>query len=242
MDPFKHQVAIVTGAGSGIGRAISLALSERGATVCLVGRRAHTLENVAASIRDSGGLAKTCPADITLDEELRVLSMRVEQELGRVDILVHSAGTFCQGELSNSSPLDLDLQYRANVHAPFFLTQLMFPLLRSSRGQIVFINSSVGLTTRPGVGQFSATQHALKAFADTLRAEVNAAGVRVLSVYPGRTATPRQEAIHRAEGRAYFPERLLQPEDVAVVVINALALNRTAEVTDIQIRPFAKFD
>ena len=118
----------------------------------------------------------------------------------------------------------------------------MFPLLRSSRGQIVFINSSVGLTTRPGVGQFSATQHALKAFADTLRAEVNAAGVRVLSVYPGRTATPRQEAIHRAEGRAYFPERLLQPEDVAVVVINALALNRTAEVTDIQIRPFAKFD
>jgi len=106
----------------------------------------------------------------------------------------------------------------------------------------VFINSTVGLTTRPTVGQFSATQHALKALADTLREEVNTKGIRVLSVYLGRTATARQAAIFESEGRVYSPERLMQPVDVAMVVINALALNRTAEVTDIKIRPFIKFD
>jgi NADP-dependent 3-hydroxy acid dehydrogenase YdfG len=242
MDPFKEHVAIITGGGSGIGRAISLALSEHGATVCLVGRRAHLLESVAETIWASGGLAKTYCTDITADEEVRALCARVEQELGRVDILVHSAGTFLMGELSTSSVLDLDSQYRANVRAPFFLTQALLPLLRSCRGQIVFINSTVGLTTRPYVGQFSATQHALKAFADTLRDEVNPEGVRILSVYPGRTATPRQATIFKSEGKLYRPERLMQPEDIASVVINALALSRTAEITDIKIRPFIKFD
>jgi NADP-dependent 3-hydroxy acid dehydrogenase YdfG len=242
MHSFKEHVAVITGGGSGIGRAISLALSERGATVCLVGRRAQVLESVATTVRSSGGLARTYSTDITSDQEVGVLAERVEQELGRVDILVHSAGTFVMGELSDSSVLDLDSQYRANVRAPFLLTQVLLPLLGSSRGQIVFINSSVGLTTRPNVGQFSATQHALKAFADTLRDEVNAKGIRVLSVYPGRTATPRQAAIFESEGRPYLPERLIQAHDVAAVVINALALSRTAEVTDIKIRPFFKFD
>jgi NADP-dependent 3-hydroxy acid dehydrogenase YdfG len=242
MHSFKEHVAVITGGGSGIGRAISLALSERGATVCLVGRRAQVLESVATTVRSSGGLARTYSTDITSDQEVGVLAERVEQELGRVDILVHSAGTFVMGELSDSSVLDLDSQYRANVRAPFCLTQVLLPLLGSSRGQIVFINSSVGLTTRPNVGQFSATQHALKAFADTLRDEVNAKGIRVLSVYPGRTATPRQAAIFESEGRPYLPERLMQADDVAAVVINALALSRTAEVTDIKIRPFFKFD
>lgn len=242
MHSFKEHVAVITGGGSGIGRAISLALSERGATVCLVGRRAQVLESVATTVRSSGGLARTYSTDITSDQEVGVLAERVEQELGRVDILVHSAGTFVMGELSDSSVLDLDAQYRANVRAPFLLTQVLLPLLGSSRGQIVFINSSVGLTIRPNVGQFSATQHALKAFADTLRDEINAKGIRVLSVYPGRTATPRQAAIFESEGRPYHPERLMQADDVAAVVINALALSRTAEVTDIKIRPFIKFD
>lgn len=242
MDCFKDLVAVITGGGSGIGRAISLALSERGATVCLVGRRAHVLESVAETVHAAGGLAKTYSTDITSDEELRGLAMRVEQELGRVDILVHSAGAFFMGDLSKSSVRELDLQFRANVHAPLLLTQLLLPLLQSCHGQIVFVNSSVGLTTRPGVGQFSATQHALKAIADTLRAEINVTGVRVLSVYPGRTATPRMETIHLDEGRPYFPERLMQPEDVASIVIDALALKPSAEVTDIQIRPFVKFD
>jgi NADP-dependent 3-hydroxy acid dehydrogenase YdfG len=73
--------------------------------------------------------------------------------------------------------------------------------------------------------------------ADSLRSEVNPRGVRVLSVFPGRTASPMQAAVHADEGRSYQPERLLQPADVAASVVHALALPRTAEVTDIHIRP-----
>jgi NADP-dependent 3-hydroxy acid dehydrogenase YdfG len=113
-------------------------------------------------------------------------------------------------------------------------------MLQVGPGQIVFINSSVGLKAVGGVSQFAATQHSLKAIADSLRDEVNPDGIRVLNVFPGRTATPRQESIFQREGRTYHPELLLQPEDIAAVVVNSLTLPRTAEVTEISIRPLKK--
>jgi NADP-dependent 3-hydroxy acid dehydrogenase YdfG len=112
--------------------------------------------------------------------------------------------------------------------------------LKLQRGQVVFINSSSALTAKPSSAQYDATKHALKAVADSLRGEVNQLGIRVLSVYLGRTATEMQERIHILEGRPYRPDLLLQPEDVASVVINALSLPDTAEVTDIHIRPMIK--
>jgi NADP-dependent 3-hydroxy acid dehydrogenase YdfG len=117
------------------------------------------------------------------------------------------------------------------------LTQRLLPLLKKPRGQIVFVNSSAGLSARHNTGQFSATQHAFKALADALRDEVNADGVRVASIFPGRTATPRISNLHTKEGREFKPELLLQPEDVASVVTNCLYLPWTAEVTNISIRP-----
>jgi NADP-dependent 3-hydroxy acid dehydrogenase YdfG len=102
---------------------------------------------------------------------------------------------------------------------------------------VVFINSSAGPAPRAGIAAYAASKAALKALAESLRAEVNPGGVRVLSVFPGRTATAMQEEVHRLEGKAYEPERLLQPADVAAAVVNALCLPRTAEVTDINVRP-----
>jgi NADP-dependent 3-hydroxy acid dehydrogenase YdfG len=118
--------------------------------------------------------------------------------------------------------------------------QIVLQLLRKAHGQVVFINSSAGLAARPDAAQFCATQHALKALADSTRAEVNQDGIRVLSVYPGRTATSRQAALYAKAGAKYRPELLLQPEDIASVVLNAITLPRTAEVTDIAIRPMLK--
>ena len=88
----------------------------------------------------------------------------------------------------------------------------------------------------------AAAQAALKAFADSLRDEVNEYGIRVLSIMPGRTATPRVEQTSTVEGRPYRPEQLLQPEDVAEIACNALLLPRTAETTDLFIRPMVKPD
>jgi NADP-dependent 3-hydroxy acid dehydrogenase YdfG len=143
-------------------------------------------------------------------------------------------------DLETASVGDLDRQYVANVRAPYLLTQALLPELRAREGQMVFINSTVGLTARANIGQFAATQHALKAIADSLREEINPHGVRVVTIYAGRTATPRQAKIHAIEGKPYPRERLMQPEDVASVVLNALTLPRSAELTDVRARPMLK--
>ena len=105
----------------------------------------------------------------------------------------------------------------------------------------MFMNSSIVRGGGPATGQFAATAHALRAIADSLRAEVNPLGVRVLSVFPGRTATPRQAMIFAREGRDYHPDALLQPADVATTVLHSLTMPASAELTDVWIRPARNF-
>jgi NADP-dependent 3-hydroxy acid dehydrogenase YdfG len=165
----------------------------------------------------------------------------IAQEIGRLDILIHSSGVIHHNRMSQARIQDLDEQYNSDLRVPYLLTQSLLPMLKAAHGQIVFINSTLGLNAkRPEAGQYAATQHALKAVADSLREEVNPDGIRVVSVYPGRTATRRQSRLHAQEGKAYRPGLLMQPEDVASMVIAALTLPRTAEVTEITMRPMLK--
>jgi len=234
------RVAVVTGASSGIGRAIAMALSRQGVQLCLIGRNPITLAETVAACRQFSRVT-SFEIDLTVEENLKPLFLHLEREAGRLDILIHSAGAIHQAPMERARIEDFDVQYATNVRVPYVLTQRLLPLLTTARGQIVFINSSVGLVARrPEVGQYSATKHALKAIADSLREEVNPKGIRVLTVYLGRTATPMQEALYRQEGRVFHPEALLQPEDVASVVVHTLNLPPSAEVTDISIRPIIK--
>lgn len=230
------RTAVVTGASSGIGRSLALALSREGVQVCALGRNSAGLAETAASAQ-KGGPIIVFPADITIEDEMRGI-LRHLDDAGSLDILIHSAAVLFQDPMERARVENLDQQYAVNVRAPYRLTQQVLPLLIAARGQIVFINSSVALAVkRAEIGQYAATKHALRAIADSLREEVNPKGVRVLSAYLGRTATPMQEAVCQAEGKTYRPEVLLQPEDVASVIINTLKLPPTAEVTDISIRP-----
>ena len=240
MAGFSGHIAVVTGASSGVGRAIATGLAEEGMALCLVGRDPERLESAAASARSNGAPVQCCTADLASDGDLNDLCERLQRDYRSLDVLVHSAGAIALGRVEDASVGDLDHQYRVNVRAPYLLTQRLLPALKSRQGQIVFINSTAGLTTRGGVGQYAATKHALRAVADSIRDEVNSEGVRVLSVFLGRTATPMQAAVHRVEGRVYTPEHLVQPQDVAAVVLHALGLSRTAEVTEISIRPLKK--
>jgi len=239
-EAFAGGVAVVTGASSGIGRAIALELAAAGVGVWLVARRAAALEATAAEARQSGGCVRTWPLDLENDDEMSRLRDQLQREYGGLDILVHAAGTHFLGTLSQAPVGQLDELFRVNVRGPYLLTQLLLPLLRARRGQVVFVNSSAGLHARASVAAYAASKHALRALADALREEVNPDGVRVLSVYPGRTATPLQAVIHEEEGRTYQPERLLQPQDVAAAVVHSLSLERTAEVTDLHVRPMQK--
>jgi len=237
----NNQVAIVTGASSGIGRAIALMLASEGMTVGLLGRSKSRLQLVADEIKSHGGQGIVFTVDLSSEVEIVNFRAHIDELYDGVQTLVHSAGAITLNSTESASIEDLDLQYQVNLRAPYQLTQVLLPLIISCHGQIVFINSSAGLmTAKANVGQYAATKHGLRAFADSLRDELNSKGVRVLSVYPGRTASAMQAEIHKDEDRPYHPEQLMQPEDVAAVVQTALKLPKTAEMTDVSLRPMSK--
>ena len=233
-------MAIVTGASSGIGRGIALAFAREGASLCLLGRNKERLQATAQTASSSSPKVSIYQADFASEQELSCLTHQLEQELEQVDVLVHAAGDIVYGDMSSLTIDDFDRQYKINLRGPYLLTQKLLPRLKARQGQVVFINSSLGVNVSASVGQYAATKHALKALADSFRNEVNTDGVRVLSIFAGRTATAMQETIHRLENKAYNAQLLLQPEDIASIVVNALTLPRTAEVTDIHIRPLVK--
>jgi NADP-dependent 3-hydroxy acid dehydrogenase YdfG len=236
----RAKTAVVTGASSGIGRAIALALANEGAHLWLVGRRLSVLEETAQLAGQDADAVHPFRVDLTDDDDIRALAADLRDKVGHLDVLVLCAGEIHHAEHAEASISDLDAQYRANVRGPYLLTQTLLPLLRAASGQIAFINSTSSLQARARAGQFAATQHAIKAVADSLREEVNPDGIRVLSVFPGRTATPRTEKLFSEEHKSYRPELLMQPEDVAHIVLQSLKTPRTAEVTDISIRPLYK--
>jgi short-subunit dehydrogenase len=238
MNGFRGQVAVITGASGGIGEAVAIQLAREGARLMLTGRNAAKLDLVAERARDLSPNVEAFAADLAEDDQIRALSDRSLSVFGGVDILVHSAGLFVGGSLATTPVEDLDRQHRVNVHAPYLLTQALLPSLLARQGQVAFVSSGAGYSpARAGWVGYAASKHALRAVADGLREEVNKQGVRVLTVFPGRTATAMQEEVHRFEGRPYDPERFLQPGDVAAMMLSALALPRTAEVTDIHVRP-----
>jgi len=221
----------VTGAGGGIGRAIALALLEEGMLVWLIGRDRDKLEHVA---KQGHGRARLISADLATSDGIS----KVAAALGpRLDVLVHSAGGYLHGDWASIGADEWAVLERVNLHAPLLLTAACLPGLRAARGQVVFVNSSAGLRAGAGVGAYAASKHALKAAADALRQEVNGDGIRVLSIFPGRTDTAMQREILAMEQRTAPYGTLLRPEDVASMVIAALKLPATAEVTDIMMRP-----
>lgn len=240
MTDLTNQVAVVTGASGGIGRAVALGLANDGATVFLVGRDGAALASVAERARAAGARAVILEGDLTSDDTISELAARLQRECGRADILVHCAGIISQGAVESAPVEDFDRQFRINARAPYLLTQVLLPMLKETQGQVVFVNSTVGLNARANVGQYAATKHALRALADSLRDEVNAEGLRVLSVFLGRTDSPMQAAIQEVEGRAYTPGKLVQPDDVAAAILCALRMPRSAEVAEITIRPMRK--
>ena len=238
--PLQGGLAVVTGAGSGIGRAIALELASWGVTCCLVGRDNTKLQDVARLTKETGVESIPLPLDLG-DPETPAAVGRKVRSLGRpVELLVHSAAVMKFSRVADSHVREFRELLAVNLLAPFAITKQLLSDICATRGQIVFVNSSIVNHPGPGTVQYAASKHALKGFADGLRQEVNADGVRVISVYPGRTATPLQASLCEIEGRTYAPRELLQPEDVAEIVVRALALPHTAEVTDIVIRPASK--
>ncbi len=156
-----------------------------------------------------------------------------------ISVIVHSAGSYLHGDVAATDVASLRREFVENVESVYLLTQSLLPALTPA-STIVFMNSSQGVQTSSGNSQFGASMHALRGVADALREEVNGRGIRVTSIFLGRTATPRQENIYANNGWDYRPELLLQPEDVAEFVTQVVQAVPSAEVTEISMRPAMK--
>jgi len=240
MSPLRNKCAIITGASSGIGRAIALELAGCGMHLCLLGRRLAALNDLATQLRENDSEVKCYRVDLEKDTEIYSTIKSITRDNENIDLLIHSAGVIARGKIDTEPIQNLDWQFQVNVRAPYILTQAFTSALRKSTGQVVFINSSAVHNASAQLGHYAATKHALKALADSYRIEENGHGIRVLNIFPGRTASPMQEKVFQLEGRKYQTKFLLQPNDIASIVVNSLCLPRSAEVTDINIRPMNK--
>jgi short-subunit dehydrogenase len=180
------QVAIITGASSGIGAATAENLAEDGIQVVLTARRAEKLEAVADRIESNGGDALVVPADVTDDDALDSLVETVTDEFGRIDVLVNGAGFGLYGSVEETPIDEARYQFDVNIFGLARLTQLVIPVMREQRsGTIINISSMGGKVWYPMGAWYHATKHALEGWSDCLRYELAPHGIDVVVVEPG---------------------------------------------------------
>ena len=222
--------ALITGAGSGIGQACAAALAAKGYDLLLLGRRAEPLERTARQ----WPVAAIIQADLSSEPSIEAAATKAGP---RLDVLIHAAAQFQHGPIAATTAPDWRVINAVNIEGPLLLTSRCLPALQRAGGAVVFINSTAALNPGANAGAYAASKAALRAAADALRQEVNALGVRVLTVFPGRTDTPMQDTVLAAEGRTLNRASLLAPCDIAAMVAAALALPPRAQVTELVIRP-----
>ncbi|MFK8849260.1 SDR family oxidoreductase [Streptomyces sp. Ac-502] len=223
---------LITGAGSGIGAAVARRLADRGEELWLLARDAGRAKELAAQFPG----ARTVVGDLATPEKLD-WAFGKQPLPDRLDSLLHIAGVVELGAVGDLGPKAWQRTLAANLVSPAELTRQFLPQLRTAKGHVVFVNSGAGLHAHAQWGAYAASKHGLKALADSLRAEEHGNGVRVTSIYPGRTATPMQENVFRQEGREYDASRWIDPESVATTLLTALDLPRDAEINDLTVRP-----
>ena len=227
--PLDKKVALVTGAGRGIGRAIAIALGKAGCTVYLTARTAPELISVQQKILAAKGEARVIHADLTRDDDLHSLV----QTCGPVDFLVNNAGWGKRASVVRSRVDDWDQTFRVNLRAPMILAKELVPaMIKKGEGAVVNIGSVSGKSGEADGAAYSASKFGLIGFTQSLYEEVREHGIKVAVILPGFVDTPMIPPVKHLDR-----SKMIQADDIAQAVLYILNAPATACPVEITIRP-----
>jgi len=227
------KVALVTGAGRGIGRSVSLLLARLGCRVILAARTGEQLEAVEKEIRSEGGQGFVCTTDLTLDDEIYRLVKESERTWGTVDILVNNAGWGRKAPVVRASVEDWDRTFQINVRAPMLLSRLLLPpMITKLQGAVINIGSISGKSGEANAAAYAASKFALIGFTQSLYEEVREYGIKVAVILPGFVDTPLIP-----ENRHFDRSKMIRADDIADAVRFVLGTSATACPVEITVRP-----
>jgi len=234
--PLAGSVALVTGAGRGIGAAISRRLAALGATVVLCGRTQSTLLSIARIISQAGGQAEVLPCDVTVAGQMESAGAHIKSKYGRLDTLVNNAGIAAfVHPLHQLPPEDWDRVLNTNLRGVYYAIRAFAPLMiRARAGHIVNISSLAGKNTLPNGAAYAASKWGLNGLTYSVAEELRGYNIRVSVVCPGSVNT--ELSPHTGKD----PANMLQPEDVAHAVAMLVTQAPQSFVSEILIRPTQK--
>jgi 3-oxoacyl-[acyl-carrier protein] reductase len=234
--PLTGQVALVTGAGRGIGAAIARQLSNLGAAVALCGRTVAALESTAKTIAQGGGKCEVVPCDVSNLRSVEEAARTVDSLFGRIDILVNNAGfRGVEGPLYQLPPDVWDQILNTNLRGIYYMTRAFAPtMIRAGSGHIINISSLAGKNPVPNGAAYSASKWGLNGLSYTLAEELRPLNIRVSVICPGSTETDLSP--HAGKDHS----KMLQPEDIAHAVAMMVTQSPQSFVSEILIRPTQK--
>ena len=231
----KNKVALVTGAGKGIGRATSLALAREGANLVITSRTMADLQSLSKQIGNLGRKALPIEADISRESEIKRVIAEGVKKFGGLDVLINNAGLARFAKIEELSTLDWDEMFEVNLRAMFICTREALPYLkRKSESCVINVASLAGKNAFAGGGGYAATKWGVMALSKCLMLEERNAGVRVLAICPGSVDT---HLFKHHSLPTPNREKVLKPEDVASTIVEAIKMPQRAMVSEIDIRP-----
>jgi len=224
MESLKNKVALVTGAGKGIGKAIALALAAEGVHVALLSRTEKDLLSVATEINKLGVKSTIVTADVSKIEEVNATVAKVQVELGPIDILINNAGIGTFGKFLELEPAVWENMIKVNLLGVYYVTRAALPqMIERKTGDIINISSTAGRSGSAITSAYSASKFGVFGLSESLMQEVRKHNIRVTAMAPSTIVTDLAQSANLITGDA---ERVMHPEDFAELIIAQLKLNR----------------